>query len=245
MVDSPKSESRVAAFFDMDKTLIAENSGSIYMKRQFEKGEIDSWELAKGLWAYFQYKAGFLDILSWMRSTALDLEGQAEDDLARIGRELFESSIGSLIYPEARSCVRAHHARGDLVCIVSGSTQYVIEPVAKELQVDHVVCTRLEAERGIFTGQVLEPICFGEGKIDLLQSFIEIESVDLARSWFYTDSVTDRPLLELVGHPMIVNPDPLLYALARRRRWPVRFFDLLHTGEGVTPEFLESHRVRG
>ena len=241
---SSEAPSRVAAFFDMDKTLIAENSGSVYMKKRFEDGDIDTWQLARSLWDYFQYKAGILDILSWTRSMASEFAGQSEEELASEGRALFAKSIAQLIFPEARSCVRAHQERGHRVCIVSGATRYVIEPLAEELGVEHMVYTRLETQDGSFTGRVLEPICFEEGKIHLLQGFIEEESIDLARSWFYTDSVTDQPLLDLVGHPMVVNPDPRLYRLARRRRWPVRFFDLNHSGQGVTPEGLEAGGFR-
>ena len=88
-----------------------------------------------------------------------------------------------------------------------------------------MVYTRLEVEDGLFTGRVVEPICFEEGKIFWLKKLIEDQNIDLARSWFYTDSITDIPLLDRVGHPVVVNPDPLLYRTALRRRWPVRLFD--------------------
>ena len=80
-------------------------------------------------------------------------------------------------------------------------------------------------QAGLFTGRVVEPICFEEGKIYWLQRFIEEYGIDLAKSWFYTDSITDLPLLDLVGHPVVTNPDPFLYREAARRRWPVRVFD--------------------
>jgi HAD superfamily hydrolase (TIGR01490 family) len=97
--------------------------------------------------------------------------------------------------------------------------------MAEYLGVAHMLCTRLEAEDGVLTGRVLEPLCFDEGKIYWVQQFVEEEGVDLARSYFYTDSVTDLPLLDLVGHPVVTNPDPILYRAAIRRRWPVRFFE--------------------
>ena len=100
--------------------------------------------------------------------------------------------------------------------------------------------TGMEVEAGLFTGRVIEPVCFEEGKIYWLQQFIEEEEIDLAKSWFYTDSVTDRPLLDLVGHPVVVNPDPLLYRLAVRRHWPVRFFDVKGNADGITPSGLET-----
>jgi len=91
--------------------------------------------------------------------------------------------------------------------------------------VKHFLYTRLEVEDGVFTGRIVEPICFGEGKIYWLQQLIEEHGIDLAKSWFYTDSVTDLPLLDLVGHPVVTNPDLLLYRMAVRRCWPVRFFE--------------------
>ncbi len=85
--------------------------------------------------------------------------------------------------------------------------------------------TRLEVEDGCFTGRVVEPICFEEGKIYWLQQLVEEQGIDLAKSWFYTDSITDISLMDIVGHPVAANPDPLLYRVAVRRRWPIRFFD--------------------
>lgn len=216
---------RVGAFFDMDKTIIAENSGSVYMKHRYERGEIDAWEMVKGLGSYLQYKVGVLDILSWTKSMLQDFRGRSEAELLAEAEELFDEAIRPVIYPEAVECIRDHQARGHEVCIVSGATRFVVEPLARHLGIEHMVYTRLEVERGRFTGRVVEPICFEEGKIYWLQQFIAEQGIDLALSWFYTDSVTDRPLLDLVGHPVVVNPDPLLYRHAIRRHWPVRLFD--------------------
>jgi len=227
---------RVGAFFDMDKTIISENSGSVYMKYRYERGEIDAWELLKGLGAYLQYKLGVLDIVSWTKSMMQEFRGRSEAELVEEANELFAESILPLIYDEARACIRDHQEAGHEVCIVSGATRFVVQPLARHLGVEHIVYTRLEVENGLFTGRVVEPICFEEGKIYWLQQLIEEQGIDLARSWFYTDSVTDRPLLDLVGHPVVVNPDPLLYRMAIRRRWPVRLFD-----DGATPAALRMH----
>ena len=111
------------------------------------------------------------------------------------------------------------------MAIISGATRFVVEPLARRLGIEHMLYTRLEGEDGRFTGRVVEPVCFEEGKIYWIQQFIEEHDIDLAKSFFYTDSVTDMPLLDLVGHPKVVNPDPLLYRQAVRRRWPVLFFE--------------------
>ena len=98
------------------------------------------------------------------------------------------------------------------------------KPLAERLGIRHFLYTRLEAEHGRFTGCVVEPVCFEDWKIYWLQQLIEEQQIELAKSFFYTDSITDLPLLDIVGHPVVTNPDPFLYREAVRRRWPVRFF---------------------
>jgi len=215
---------RIGAFFDMDKTLIAENSGSLYMKHRYERGEIGGLDVLRGIGAYLQYKLGVLDIRSWTANMMRQFRGESEAELEKQALEWFDTLVAVTVYPEAEQLVREHAAAGHVVAIVSGATKFVVRPLAARLGIEHMLYTRLEVEHGLFTGRVIEPICFEEGKIYWLQQFIEEQGIDLAMSWFYTDSITDRPLLDLVGHPVAVNPDPLLYREAVRRAWPVRFF---------------------
>jgi len=218
------SRPRIGAFFDMDKTLIAENSGSLYMRHRRQLGEVGNVELLKGLASYLQYKVGMLDIQSWTREMTREFAGQDERTLEAQARNWVHAMVVQTIYPEARELVDAHREQGHVVAIVSGATIFVVRPIAQQLGIDHMLYTRLEVDDGCLTGRVIEPICFEEGKIFWLQQFIEEQGISLAKSWFYTDSVTDLPLLDLVGHPVVTNPDPMLYRMARRRRWPVRFF---------------------
>jgi putative phosphoserine phosphatase/1-acylglycerol-3-phosphate O-acyltransferase len=222
----------IGAFFDMDKTLISENSGSLYMKTRYQRGEISGIDVLKGLGAYLQYKLGVLDIRNWTKNMMLQFRGESEAELEVWARQWFDEVVADTIYPEARECVEEHLALGHVVAIVSGASKFVVRPLAQRLGIEHMLYTRLEVEGGIFTGRVIEPICFEEGKIYWIQNFIEEHRIDLAKSWFYTDSITDRPLLDIVGHPVAVNPDPLLYREAVRRRWPVRFFEPPGRSEG-------------
>jgi HAD superfamily hydrolase (TIGR01490 family) len=215
---------RAAAFFDVDKTILAENSGTLYLRALYDRGEVGLGTLAVSLASYVQYKLNLLDLERWTRRTMEQFRGQSERALMREAVQWFEDYVRPTIYPEAVELVRKHEAEGHLVALVSGSPRFVIKPLADHLGVRHVMHTHLEVVEGQFTGRVLDPICFGEGKIYWLQQLLEREGIDLARSWFYTDSVTDLPLLDLVGHPTVVNPDPLLYREARRRAWPIRFF---------------------
>ncbi len=216
---------RIGAFFDMDKTLIDENSGSLYMKRRYEQGEIGALELAKGLGAYLRYKAGVLDIVAWTQEMMREFAGQRVADVEGEAEAWMAEQLIAHVYPEARELVEYHQDEGHLVAIVSGSATFVVAPLARHLGIDHVLGTRLEEKEGRLTGAVVKPVCFEEGKIHWLSQLVEEQQVDLARSYFYSDSITDVPVLELVGHPVVVNPDPRLYREAARRQWPVRLFE--------------------
>jgi HAD superfamily hydrolase (TIGR01490 family) len=216
---------RIGAFFDVDKTLIAENSGALYMRWRYERGRLSAWDLASGLAAYLRYKLGMLDIRAWTADAMKQFAGESERALAREAAQWFEERVAPTVYPEGAAIVRDHLAKGHVVAIVSGATKYVVKPLAERLGVKHMLYTRLEVERGRLTGRVIEPICFEEGKVYWLQQLVDEQGIDLAKSFFYSDSVTDLPLLELVGHPVVTNPDPRLYRTAVRRHWPVRFFE--------------------
>jgi len=209
----------------MDKTLIAENSGSLYMRHRYQRGEISGLELLQGLGTYLRYKLGLLDIENWTKEMMLQFQGQSESELEAESMIWAREQVVKTIYPEARQLVREHLERGHVVAVVSGASRFVVRPIAQHLGIEHMLYTRLEVEDGLFTGRVVDPICFEEGKIYWLMQFIDEHRVDLARSTFYTDSITDLPLLELVGHPVVTNPDPLLYRTAVKRNWPVRFFE--------------------
>ncbi len=215
---------RVGAFFDVDKTILAENSGTLYLKALYQRGEVDVGFVLSNLLSYLQYKLNLLDIERFTQRTVRQFQGRSEKSLLDEAAVWFGEYLLPTIYPAAIERIEAHKARGDVVALVSGATGYVVQPLARHLGIDHTMHTRMEVVDGVFTGRVIQPVCFGEGKIYWLQQLIEREGLDLAKSWFYTDSITDLPLLDLVGHPVVVNPDPLLYREARRRSWPVHLF---------------------
>jgi HAD superfamily hydrolase (TIGR01490 family) len=215
---------RVGAFFDVDKTILAENSATLYLKALYQRGEVDGRFVVSNLISYLQYKVNLLDIERFTQRTVRQFQGRSEKALLDEAALWFGEYVLPTIYPEAIERIESHTARGHVVALVSGATKFVIKPLAEYLGVKHIMHTHLEVRDGKFTGRVIDPICFGEGKIYWLQQLIEREGIDLARSWFYTDSITDLPLLDLVGHPVVVNPDPLLYREARRRFWPVHLF---------------------
>ncbi|MEE8314163.1 MAG: HAD family hydrolase [Myxococcota bacterium] len=215
---------RIGAFFDVDKTILSENSATLYLKALYRRGEIDWKDLITNLGSYLRYRLNLLDLERWIANAVIHFKGRSVRSMEREWEQLFEGYMQRTIYAEAVELIDHHLKEKHVVALVSGATRLVTQPLAEYLGVEHSVYTQMEVKDGIFTGRVVQPICFGEGKIYWLQQLIEREEVDLARSYFYTDSITDVPLLDLVGHPVVVNPDALLYRQARRRRWPVRYF---------------------
>jgi putative phosphoserine phosphatase/1-acylglycerol-3-phosphate O-acyltransferase len=117
-----------------------------------------------------------------------------------------------------------HRARGHLVTIISASTPGVVGPVASHLGVKEYLCSRLEVADGSFTGKVIEPACYGAGKVYWAEQYASGHGASLGESHFYSDGFSDLPLLERVGHPVAVNPDRRLLGLARARGWPIERF---------------------
>jgi putative phosphoserine phosphatase/1-acylglycerol-3-phosphate O-acyltransferase len=159
-----------------------------------------------------------------MAATTAAYRGLAESVLRETGYEVFEKHLARQIFPESRALVEAHRSRGHTLAIVSSATPYQVEPVAEALDIPHVLCTRLEVENGVFTGNVIKPTCWQEGKLHYAEALAAQEGIDLAESFFYTDSAEDLPLLEAVGRPRPLNPSGRLTGIARDRGWPIRHF---------------------
>jgi putative phosphoserine phosphatase/1-acylglycerol-3-phosphate O-acyltransferase len=181
-------------------------------------------EVVDSLRGALSFGLGRTGFSGMMVATAAAYRGLAEEVLLEIGDEVFAKHLATQIYPESRALVEAHQAVGHTVAIVSSATRYQAEPLAKEMNIPHVLCTRLDVEDGVFTGRVVHPTCWGEGKAEAGRQLAESHDLDLAQSFFYTDSDEDMPLLEIVGRPRPLNPNRRLAQIAKERHWPVRRF---------------------
>ncbi len=210
-----------AAFFDMDRTLLTVNSGTRWMRFLRRRGEISRWAYVRALGWALQYKLSVLDIHTLSERLAADLVGKPEEDMVAKCTHWYETEIRHTIASQARAAVADHRGRGERVLLLTSATPYIAEPLAETLGLDGVICTRLEVVGGRFTGKVVRPICYGEGKVAHAEAWAEKQSIDLRATTFYSDSYTDLPMLERVGRPVVVNPDPRLLRAARRRGWPI------------------------
>ncbi len=229
---------QVGALFDFDGTVISGYSVKAFIEEQIRRGQLSPRDLVELLGVMASFGLGGLGFGAMMVLTSQFLRGHHEDAYITFGQELFESHIAKLIYPEARALVRAHMSKGHTVAIISSATPYQVEPAARELGIENVLCTRLQVENGKFTGAVLRPTCFGQGKVTAAESLVEKYDVDLDKSFFYSDSDDDIQLLERVGNPRPLNPNKTLLAIAESRGWPVRRFG--SRGRAHVSDFLRS-----
>ena len=215
-----------AAFFDLDKTIIAKSSPLALGRSFVREGMIGRGFLLKSLYAQlvFQLMGADEQKMERMREEASKLtSGWEVEKVKQVVTEVLEDVITPLIYAEAMELIEEHRAAGRLVCIVSSSPEEIVEPLAKMLGVERFIATRPTVVDGKYTGE-LDFYAYGEGKPEAMKELAEELGIDLSRSYAYSDSETDIPMLESVGNPVVVNPDKNLRAMAIERGWTIESF---------------------
>lgn len=210
-----------AAIFDMDKTLVRANTGIRYAQWRVREKKMKARELARVLGWSVQYTLGVVDAEAVSRFAARTLTGIDEQAFAEECLGWFRADVLPLVAERARAEVEKKRREGFVLAILSGSSPYAAEPLGRELDIPHVLCTRLAVSEGRFTGDVVLPLAFGRGKVELANAWAKDHDVDLGKSVFYSDSISDLPMLEHVGEARVINPDPRLSWQARRRGWPI------------------------
>jgi HAD superfamily hydrolase (TIGR01490 family) len=211
------------AFFDMDYTLLDASSSLLYVRYLRQRGQLKRHQLLRVGWWALLYKLSMMDLMKIMPRILNYAETTDAAELLAQSQAWFRNMVAPHIAPHAVECVRSHQQRGDQVVIISASSQFAVRPVAEALGLDFL-CTQLEVKDNRLTGGVIEPLCFGEGKIVWARQYAEQHGAQLSDCYLYTDSYTDRPLLELIGQPVAVNPDRRLRRLANQRGWPIENF---------------------
>lgn len=220
MTTGPEPTS-VAAFFDVDHTLLAVNSAVLWVRHQRRAGKMSAAKALRSLTWVIRYRLSLLDLEAVTVLAVRDYAGVRVAEVEAETRAWFEAEVARWICPEGQARIARHRQDGHVVALLSSGTRFSIEPLAERLGVEHVLCTRLEEQRGILTGKHLAPACAGPGKVVLAERFAAQHGIDLSRSYFYTDSFSDLPMLERVGRPQVISPDPRLHRRARARGWPI------------------------
>jgi HAD superfamily hydrolase (TIGR01490 family) len=223
----PPPLGRPAAFFDLDKTIIAKSSALAFSRPFYAGGLINRRSVLRSAYAQFVFHLGGADHdqMEKMRDFLSKMvTGWHVDTVREIIGDTLHNIVEPLVYDEAVSLIEDHHLAGRDVIIVSASGSEMVEPIGELLGVDAVVASRLSTEEGRFTGAI-DFYAYAENKAVAMQELAERRGYDLSRSFAYSDSITDVHMLEVVGHPHAVNPDKELRRVAREREWPILTFD--------------------
>ncbi len=217
----------VAAFFDLDKTVIAKASMVAFGGPLYRAGLLSRWLLLRALYGQLVYLWLGADEarLARMRNAALALtKGWDHAHISAIVAETLDEVIEPIVYEEALQLIRHHRDEGHLVVLISASPEEIVAPLGSYLGADVVIATRAKLDGdGRYSGE-LEFYSYGPAKAVAMAELAEERGLDLAACYAYSDSITDVPMLEAVGHPVAVNPDRGLLRTARARDWEVRRF---------------------
>jgi HAD superfamily hydrolase (TIGR01490 family) len=217
---------RSAAFFDLDKTIIARSSALAFSRPFYRGGLINRRSVLRSAYAQFVFLVGGADHdqMERMREYMSGLViGWPVDTVHDIVSETLHTIVDPIVYEEAVRLIEEHHLGGRDVVIISSSGEELVAPIGDMLGADRALGTRMQVEDGRYTG-VIETYVYGEAKASAMRDLAAAQGYDLTRSFAYSDSITDLPMLEAVGHPYAVNPDRALRREAAARGWPVLVF---------------------
>jgi HAD superfamily hydrolase (TIGR01490 family) len=222
-------DGRGAAFFDLDRTLMAGASAYHFGRASYRVGQVTRRQLARDAIKQIRFRLrGATDdaVKALLDRVLAGIKDRRVVDLARMQPDVL-AGILPRVYPQMLRVVREHQDAGRPCYIVTAASQEMVEVLAVVLAMDGAIGTRSEVRDGVYTGRLAGPFVYGEGKAKALRQFAEDEGVDLSASWAYSDSASDLPMLEEVGHPVAVNPDAELAAVARREGWETLRFEKL------------------
>ena len=216
-----------AAFFDLDKTILGTTSSLAFTKPLYEQGLIKRADVVRSAYRQFIFTISAADHqqMEQMREYLSALvTGWDVDQLSAIVQETLDEVVAPTVHAEAMKLLDFHRQAGRKIIIVSASGNEIVEPVARMLNADDAIATRLEVFNGKYTGDITF-YAYGENKAVAMRDYAQTHGIDLAQSYAYSDSITDLPMLEVVGKPCAVNPDSALREIAGMRGWPILTFE--------------------
>jgi HAD superfamily hydrolase (TIGR01490 family) len=219
------SQPPIAAIFDLDHTLVAASTGTLVLRYMRETGllnqYLDKRLVAQAVRATLLFKAGVWDATRLMQTTVRLVRGIPVATMWQMVDGWFENQVRHVLAPGALERLAWHVAQGHVPIICTASSQFSALPVARHLAIPHAVFSTWEDDGAVMTGGVRLPIAYGAGKIYWLRQLTAAHGLRLSESYFYSDDLSDMPLLQAVRHPAAVNPSKALRAAATRREWPI------------------------
>jgi HAD superfamily hydrolase (TIGR01490 family) len=211
----------IAALFDMDHTLLRVDTAMSWTKFLYRRGELPPSMLAKAIYWSTLYKLAVLDMETVFTKLCMDLAGDSEAEMIAKCAVWYRDHVAPHVAPAARVAVEHHRQAGHTIVLATGSTVYAARPVAAGVGIEHVLSSELEVVGGAFTGKP-SALCFGRHKVTLAEQWATAHGIDLSRSYFYSDSYNDLPMLARVGTAIAVNPDARLRRHAKKNGWAIQ-----------------------
>ncbi len=210
-----------AAFFDLDRTLLTVNSGTLWVQRERRLRRISLRQALEAAALLVAYRLSIVDMEAAMRKALSVYRGVSEATLEAWTREWYHAEVARHVSAAARAELEAVRGRGLACVLLTSSSPYAAKVASEHLALDGFISSRYGVKDGVLTGEPDLPICYGQGKVVRAEEYAAEHAIDLNASLFYTDSYTDLPMLCRVGEPRVVNPDLRLHLHARRRGWPI------------------------
>ena len=210
------------AIFDLDNTLLADDSDYLWGQFLVDKGIVDAALYERENERFYQeYKQGRLDIQEFLNFSLKPLADNSMQDLYGWREQFIEEVVRPILLPAAQELINKHKHRGDILLVITATNKFVTEPIVNLYGINNLLATSPEFNAGKYTGKVAGTPCFQEGKVTRLKLWLKETGHTLENSWFYSDSHNDLPLLQLVDHPVAVNPDETLKDYADKSNWPI------------------------
>lgn len=210
------------AIFDLDNTLIGDDSDHLWGQFACERGLVDSADFAERSDRFYaEYQAGVLDIDAYLRLALSTVRGRTPEQVETLHRDFMQSRIAPILLPRAADLIADHRRRGHELLIITATSRFITAPIVAALGVENLIACEAGIEDGKYTGEPAGIPSYQTGKVTRLDQWLEERQASLEGAWFYSDSHNDLPLLELVDNPVAVDPDDTLRARAIERGWPV------------------------
>ncbi|MGM0785030.1 MAG: HAD family hydrolase [Pseudomonadota bacterium] len=210
------------AIFDLDNTLLSIDSDHAWGEFLLEQGAVDPQAYREANDRFLaDYEAGTLDIHAFLEVALKPLAENSPEQLAAWHQQFMASKIEPHVLSKGEELLARHRSRGDTLLIVTATNRFITGPIAERLGVDDLIATEPEAIDGRYTGRVSGTPSYRDGKVTRIREWLADKDMTLDDAWFYSDSHNDQPLLELVEHPVAVDPDPTLREVAEARGWKI------------------------
>ena len=209
------------AFYDLDHTILAGNSATPLVQEAHKRGVMTDRLYRHAIWLSILYKLNIGEPIKMINRMLFWLKCLPEASIMKLSQEIFENIIKETIRPEILETIREHRVQKAMVVLLSSATSPICQPVTNYLDLDEMICTRLESESGILTGHTHGKLVYGPEKKVRMLAYCHENNHDPREAWYYGNSHTDRYVMEAVGFPVAVSPDKKLLRITKRNNWPI------------------------